>query len=172
MLGCVVGDGERAREDAGLQAVAGVVDAGDGLFNRVVGDDREDRCERFVLDDIHVRRYVREDGRLVEGTVAVPAGQYLGTGCCGIFDPALDAHGFFLCDHRAEAGRLVAEFAALEVLGKGDGVVAELLVDAARDVDALAGDADLAGVEEGVLCAELGDFLDIFDVFMHDVGGV
>lgn len=49
MLGCVVGDGESACEDAGLQAVAGVVDAGDGFFNRVVGDDREDGGKCLVL---------------------------------------------------------------------------------------------------------------------------
>src|SRR5262249_5076610 len=89
-LGCPEGLLNIACVDAGLQSVFGIVDLGNGVFQRVVGVDPHYWPERLATGDLGVRWNIRQDRRLDGRPVSHSATHQLGPGIDRFVNPILD----------------------------------------------------------------------------------
>ena len=172
MLGAVVRNGERARKDTSLQAVARIVDRRNGFLDRVVRDDAEYRRKRLLRDHLHRGGNICEYGRLVECTRPISAREDTRSLILCLIHPLLDALCLALGDHGADLRVHVHEITAAEIPRSLRRCPTELLIDAARYVDTLTGDADLPRIHKRMARAVLGDPCDVIHILVHDVCGV
>lgn len=150
-----VGDAQRRVEVRGVhggrKAVGRAVALLDGLLFGLELGDGADGAEDLLLDDLHVLSDVREDGGLDEVAdvaVAVAAGGHGGTGLLAVLNVSHDAVELQFRDLRSLEGGHVEWVSDLVGLGALLEAGDELVVDALLHVDAGAGAAALAVVEE------------------------
>jgi len=130
--------------------------------------------EWLLLDNTAVTGWVVDDGRLHKVplcrlNIVWSRGEFVSV-FLAVLEKALDTLVLHVVLDRAEHHTLLVRCADLEVLGELGHLGDEGLVDGFVDVDALGGNADLAGVDERTH----GDFgSDLFDVDVgEDDGGV
>ncbi|CAB4942372.1 unannotated protein [freshwater metagenome] len=139
------------RPDAGGEAVDGVVGLAGQLVHVLERHGDDDGPEDLLADDARVVRGVDEDGRLheVAGAVdRVAAGDGAGAGVAADLEVARDAVELLGRDERAHLGVGLQAVADLDAVGRGGDALDDLVEQVVLDVEARAGGADLALVEE------------------------
>lgn len=171
-LGDLLGVGDVLAPDTGTKTGVGVVGALDDLLLIGPGLGGDDGAEGLLGDDAAVVGGVVDDGRLDEEAL-LGGGSFLADGelvalLAGILEELLDLLVLHLVLDGAEEGAGVG-VADLNGLGEVDHLGEELGIDALVDVDALGGNADLAGVLEGTHDDLRSGLLDV-DVGKDDGG--
>ncbi len=148
-------------EDAGGQAVFGVVRFLECLIERIDRGNDDERQEEFALEEIVARGKAIDDRRLDECAVGVIAlsetrstGPDRTAGRRGDrFLKSLDGTGI---NHRTDVDIALGRISDLERIGFGSELFDELVVDRSLNVDTAAGGALLAGEAE----CRAGDAID------------
>ena len=96
-----------AGEQAGLQAVLGVIHVGQRLLEVVVRLDDHHRTEDLFVAHLHAGLGSGENGRRDHGAMALAASHQLGAALDGLLDPGLDALGLAEPDQRTHFGGLL-----------------------------------------------------------------
>ena len=159
---------------SGRETVVGAVALLDRLLLGLELGDGADGTEDLLLDDLHVLSDVREDGGLDEVAdvaVAAATGGDGGAGLLALVDVAHDAIELELRDLGSLEGLWVEWVTDLVCLCARLEAGDELVVDALLDVDAGAGAAALAVVEEDAEVDPGDGVLDV-GVVEDDVGGL
>jgi hypothetical protein len=161
-----------AREQAGLQTIARVIDVSEGLFEILVRLDKDYGAEDFFVANLHAGLGCGEDGGRDERAFAFATGDEFGAGRYGFLDPGLDALGITRSDKRADLGGFVGGVAGDEFACDFDELPEEGLEDATLNEDALHADAGLAGEAEGsVRDADCG-FVEVGPIAVDDESSV
>jgi hypothetical protein len=133
-------------EDAGLQAVAGVVDPVQSVLIGLDRAQRDHRAEHLVGVHLGVGRDVCQDRRRVRGAVALATHQDPGAGGHRLAHPPFHAVRRLLVDQRAHVGGRVGRVADVQRVHLSHDPFGQSRVDVRRRVHALDGDARLAGL--------------------------
>jgi len=162
-----------AGEDTGGETVVATVGTLDGLIQGAEAHDAHDGAEDLLAGDGHIVLDIGEDGGLdeVAGLLnGLSSNNAVGSLALSGLDVLPD--GLLLLSRNLGAHVHILESVALgALLGGGDELLNELLVDALLDVDAGASGADLALVEEHTNLGSSDGIVDI-SIIADDEGGL
>ena len=122
-----------AGEKAGLKAVPGVIDLGQGLLKVVVRLDDDDRAEDLFIAHLHSGLGSSENDRSQDGTAALAAGNQLCAALDGLPDPSFNTIDLGNPDERAYFGCFIGGIAGDQMGGVLDDLPQKGLKDGALE---------------------------------------